>query len=344
MQTLNKGEWSEAYCILKIISDRKLFLCKTDLNVTGDEIVINGGVISPIISYRIDGDNVTFNINENYRDFSLEYVSELAKRSFDFIKSSSEKTFSIPEFSELFDNYSLKAKASDKVDTIINVFDNLTNTNEELGFSIKSFVSSSPTLVNASRATNFVYEVKLNSIEEKYQNLKAKKLLRSLKENNVSILFSGMDSAIYKNNLMKIDLQLPEILAEFLKIYFSSQSIKVADITSILQESNPLKIDNISLYKDKITDFLFYSAVGLFPNKDWQGMQDIDGGCLIVENNGDIKSFYIFRKSFLGFFREYLFNKCFLDTASTTRHKFSQLYNENGQVKLKLNLQIRIAR
>lgn len=42
------------------------------------------------------------------------------------------------------------------------------------------------------------------------------------------------------------------------------------------------------------------------------------------------------------FFREYLFNKCFLDTPSTTRHGFARLYEENGKVKLKLNLQVRI--
>jgi hypothetical protein len=50
----------------------------------------------------------------------------------------------------------------------------------------------------------------------------------------------------------------------------------------------------------------------------------------------------LFRKAFLEYFRTYLFDQCFLDTASTSRHKFGVLYEENNITKL--NLQVRIAK
>lgn len=342
MQTLNKGEWAESYCILRIIADGKLQLCTANLQLFGEQVTVIGGTISPDVHYIIDGDNVKFNAYGVSKEVSLEYVSKLAIRSLQYIKSSQEKTFSLPEVAELFGTQSLKAKASDKVDTIIKVFDNLTKANEELGFSIKSFIAGSPTLVNASKATNFTYNIQIDSIVEKYKNLKAKTLLRALDNDAVKIIFEKMDSSTYQNNLMRIDLKMPEILAEFLNIYYSSKMKTVREITAKLQEINPLNLVDISLYKSKITDYLFYSSVGMFPNKGWQGIQDIDGGCLIVEDSGEVKSFYIFRKTFLIFFREYLFNKCFLDTPSTTRHGFARLYEENRKVKLKLNLQVRI--
>jgi len=342
MQTLNKGEWSESYCVLRIIADGKLHLCNSDLQLAGEKIVINGGIISPDVHYTISGDNVKFSAYGVCKEVSLKYVSELADKTLHDIKSSNEKTFSLPEMAKLFGTESLKAKASDKVDTIIRIFDDLTSANEELGFSIKSFLAGSPTLVNARKATNFTYNVNLPYIDDKYKDLKAKTLLRALDAAGINTVFENMDSVTYQNNVMRIDLKMPKILAEFLKIYYSSKMKTVREITAKLQEINPLNLDDVSLYQSKITDYLFYSAVGMFPNKEWHGISDIDGGCLIVENNGEIKSFYIFRKSFLVFFREFLFNKCFLDTPSTTRHNFARLYEEDSTIKLKLNLQVRI--
>ena len=40
-------------------------------------------------------------------------------------------------------------------------------------------------------------------------------------------------------------------------------------------------------------------------------------------------------------FRDYLFNSTKLDTPSTSRHDFGYLYNEDGEIFLKLNLQVR---
>ncbi|MCK5295502.1 MAG: HpaII family restriction endonuclease [Alphaproteobacteria bacterium] len=345
MQTFNKGEWSESYCILRVISEKKLNLCNADLSLNGEVVNVLGGKISDGIDYVIDGNNIRFSTTNGDKEFSLKFIESLAENSFKAIKSATKRTFPIPEIENFFleiGNKSIKAKSSNKIDVLFSVFDDTTSSQEKLGFSIKSFVAGSPTLINASKATNFTYNINLQNVENKYKELKAKRLVNELCNNEIDIVFDKMDGSVYKKNLMRIDLKMPEIISEVLKIYFSSRIKSIRDIILKLQDINPLKLDDVSLYEYKIADFLFYSAVGMFPNTEWEGIQDVDGGCLIVKDTGQIGTFYIFRKKFLKFFKEYLVNKCFLDTASTTRHGFARLYEENSIIKLKLNLQIRI--
>jgi len=62
------------------------------------------------------------------------------------------------------------------------------------------------------------------------------------------------------------------------------------------------------------------------------------GGYLIVKDNGDILCYHIYNKNE---FEDYLLNNTKLDTASSSRHEFGKLFQENGKIYLKLNLQIR---
>jgi HpaII restriction endonuclease len=346
MQTLNRGEWSESYCIVRVIADGALHLCDATLTPNGDMIVVVGGRLSESVQYSIRGGEVWFHTPQGDKVIPLLTVSALATETFTSIKTS-RATFSIPAMQAFFSalgEHSIKSIASKKVDAVFSVLNTPENIQEERGFSIKSFVAGSPTLVNASSATNFTYHVELSLADTKYRSLKAKTLLRALLSDGVEVLFESMDNPIYKRNLMVVDSQLPAIMAEVLKLYFSSRIKYMRDFIPQLEALNPLQLDDVSLYRNKIADFLFYSAVGMFPNTPWEGVQAIDGGCLIVKETGDVSTFYIFRKASCAFFREYLLNHCFLDTASTSRHGFARLYHERDTVKLKLNLQVRIAK
>ena len=66
------------------------------------------------------------------------------------------------------------------------------------------------------------------------------------------------------------------------------------------------------------------------------------GGAIIVKKTGDIVCFYIVRKQSLQDFREYLYQNAYFETASTTRHKFGNFYEEDNKKFIKLNLQIRL--
>ena len=68
--------------------------------------------------------------------------------------------------------------------------------------------------------------------------------------------------------------------------------------------------------------------------KPWNGSFDVSGGYIVVKENGDILCYHLYNWED---FQEYLFNSTFIDTPSTTRHKFGKLEGD----KLKLNFQIR---
>jgi len=343
MLKLNKGEWSEPYCLLKIMSDKKLFLCEPNLSSAGISISVTGGRLSDNITYRINDDAVSFSIKNNEKEYSFAHLQEITASVLVELKKAQPRTFPIAVIEQLFSEIgspSIKSKSSNKSDCILSVYDDLINSEEDLNFSIKSFLAGSPTLINASKATNFTFNVDTDNQE--FKELKAKALIRKLNESKSTITFTGMDSNVYSRNLMLIDTQMPLVISEVLKIYFGSKIKFISEIVKTLEQTNPLNIVDVSLYKNKVSDFLFYSSTGMFPNKKWEGIQDIDGGCIIVKDDGEVSTFYIFRKSFLVKFREYLYNQCFLDTASTTRHQFGRLYKENDKMNLKLNLQVRI--
>jgi type II restriction enzyme len=93
-----------------------------------------------------------------------------------------------------------------------------------------------------------------------------------------------------------------------------------------------------TFYDYKIKRFLTDVALGMTPSKVWTGIYDATGGYLIVKENGDILCYHIYNRNQ---FEDYLFANTKLETASSTRHDFGKLYEENGQIYFKLNLQIR---
>jgi len=141
-----------------------------------------------------------------------------------------------------------------------------------------------------------------------------------------------------------IDSLLPQILSEVLYEFYSSHGSKLSDLLSKVETKNPLKFDdsdNHAFYNYKIKRLLTDVALGMMPSKIWTGKYDATGGYLIVKDDGDIVCYHIYNRNE---FEDYLLNNTKLDTASSSRHKFGQLYKENGELFFKLNLQIRFVK
>jgi HpaII restriction endonuclease len=80
------------------------------------------------------------------------------------------------------------------------------------------------------------------------------------------------------------------------------------------------------------------AALGMTPAKVWAGVYDVTGGYLIVKENGDVLCYHIYNRNQ---FEDYLFANTKLETAGSTKHKFGEIYEENGDYFFKLNLQVR---
>lgn len=356
MITGNKGEWSEIYTLLKVIADKQLFAGDSNLNKIEN-------LIFPIIKVLRDESNGTFEfsydndlviVKNNNEEIRIP-INEFKKQAYFLLTKLKERTsatFSIPEienFINSFNSNSLKAKSTVKSDIKIVIHDQRTGANPELGFSIKSQLGGASTLLNAGKTTNFVYKVNKLSLSAKQiseinaidTRSKIKDRIEKLKELKGKLQYESPESSIFENNLVLIDSALPKIISEILLLFFTSNHSKTSDLVSEISTKNPLGYNldnNHPFYTYKIKRFLTDIALGMMPSKVWTGELDATGGYLVVKSDGEILCYHIYNRNE---FEDYLFTNTKLETASSTRHEFGKVYEENGQLYFKLNLQIR---
>lgn len=352
----NKGEWSEIYALLKIISNGSLFAGDSNLKKIEN-------IIFPIIKILRDESDGTYEYgyecdlvivkggNEEFR-IPIIHFQEKATLLLSKLKETTSATFSIPEietFISSFNCISLKAKSSVKSDIRIVIYDKRTGVNPELGFSIKSQLGGASTLLNAGKTTNFIFEIENtnltdNQIEEINQidsRSKIKDRIEKIKFFSGKLRFKQTESSIFGNNLTLIDSALPKIIAEIIYLFFTSGHSKVLDLVAEISKINPLNFNletNHPFYSYKIKRFLTDIALGMMPSKVWTGELEATGGYLVVKEDGEILCYHIYNRNE---FEDYLLNNTKLDTASSNRHTFGTVYRADNKQFFKLNLQIR---
>lgn len=351
----NKGEWSEIYALFKLLGDKQLFAGDTDLNKIEElfypiiKIIRNESGCN--FEYELKGDLVIVSGGQKELRIPVQKFTEQAVMLLENIRRT-KGTFSIPEIETFMNSVncrSLKAKSTSKTDIRIVIHDQRINQPAELGFSIKSQIGGEATLLNAGRTTNFICQIKsfsptslvtseINIIDTKS---KIKDRIAAIQHLGGVLTFTTLEQDIFKNNLVLIDSLLPNILAEILKLFFTSNLNSIQDLTSCINKSNPLKFDTRfahSFYEYKIKRFLTDVALGMTPSKVWAGKYDATGGYLVVKENGEVLCYHIYNRNQ---FEDYLFANTKLETPSSTRHDFGKIYEDQGCYFFKLNLQIR---
>ena len=351
----NKGEWSEIYALFKLLGDKQLFAGDADLNKVEElfypiiKIIRNesGGNFE----YEINGDLVIISGGKEQLRIPVKTFTEQSVKLLATIKGSNG-AFSIPEIETFMNSIncsSLKAKSTSKSDIQIVIHDQRINQTAELGFSIKSQLGGQATLLNAGKTTNFIYQItdfqltenQIKSINVIDTKSKIKDRIDSIKQLGGNIEYISLEQDVFKNNLVLIDSLLPNILAEIVRTFYTSSLSSIKDLTENINKINPLNYDNQfahTFYDYKIKRFLTDVALGMTPSKVWNGIYDATGGYLIVKENGDVLCYHIYNRNQ---FEDYLFQNTKLETASSTRHEFGKIYEKNGQIYFKLNLQIR---
>lgn len=341
--------------MFKLLGDKNLFAGDVNLNKVEELFypiikiirIENGGNFE----YAIEGNLVI--ISGGIEELRIPVKTFLTKSAelLTEIKGSTG-SFSIPEvetFMKSINCQTLKAKSTSKTDIRIVIHDQRINQTAELGFSIKSQLGGEATLLNAGKTTNFIYQVldfkatsgEIESINEIDTRSKIKDRIEAIKSKGGRLKFINLEQDIFKNNLVLIDSLLPNIVAEILNTFFTTSLNSIKDLTENINSNNPINYDNKyshSFYEYKIKRFLTDVALGMTPSKVWSGIYDATGGYLIVKENGDVLCYHIYNRNQ---FEDYLFANTKLETASSKRHDFGKIYEENGCFYFKLNLQIR---
>lgn len=355
MITGNKGEWSEIYTLFKLLGDKVLIPGGPNLEKITESIF----PILRILRFESEG-NYVYSVHDNLILISgdkeiaipISDFKEKALLLFQEIKNSNQRTFAIPEiesFMEEIGCISLTANSSAKTDITIIVHDDRTNQQPVLGFSIKSQLGSPSTLLNAGKTTNFIYEVEgldpltvdVEAVNQIQTRSKIKDRILKIEELGGRLVFKQTERGVFQNNLILIDSLLPQIISTILLKYYSESRSLLSELVKAIELINPQEFDlshSHQFYSYKIKRFLSDIALGMMPSKVWTGELDATGGYLVVRDDGEIICYHIYNRND---FESYLLNNTKLETPSSSRHGFGEIYEDEGKLFFKLNLQIR---
>ncbi len=344
----NKGEWSELYTFLYLLEKPMLSIVNEKLEVIDNNLFKVLEIISNEKKYKINHSKILKIVNDEIvSEYDIEYISLqnniLLKAILTHKKA--KGSFDINELEALIDDIldgkKPKGSSSVKGDLEANVFDKKYKNTVNVKYNIKSNLGSSATLLNASNNTNFIYEIKNinDEIMTQCNNLNGRKKLLDkcefLNDNKADIEFVKVESDIFDYNLKLIDSNLNKILANILYLSYERNEKDIQNLLSIISKNQ----DDYFFYKKKISDFSNAVTFGMRAGEKWNGLNEVNGGILLVESNGKI---YLLD---LIYFKEavdnYLINNIKLDSPSSTRYKMFDIYKEDNRFYFKLNLQIR---
>lgn len=348
----NKGEWSELYAFMKLLSQGRVYAANEKVEKI-DEVyypilkIIREENKGEVIDYVIDNDQVHLEIQskrvmsiprQELDDNANLLLKEIASHSGSF------EVEEIANFANGIKVTKIKAPSGDTTDISMQIEDIHTNFIRNVGFSIKSEVGHAPTLLNAGMTTNFIYKVTgISSAQAKEINAidtrtKIKDRMAKIAEFGGKMKYYGMNHDGFKRNLIMVDSSMPEIIGNML-LYFYSEDVKDCDeLVNMLGKRDPLGYGDAVMYKYKFKKFLCSCALGMKPAKPWDGLDEANGGYIIVKANGEILAYHIYNRNF---FEQYLLDNTILEKASTSRHEYMSLYEESDEMYIKMNLQIR---
>jgi hypothetical protein len=343
----NRGEWSELYAIGYLMThgggyaadeftrlDSSMFykvLQIVDnpsgqsetiykLNEKDVEVLQNG-----VVAIRLAKDVIAIKVKSFFEDLNIQAQAH---------------AFSLTSGQELMelickDKLSASSALSADVHLVLEDLETKSETPRK-GFSVKSEIGSPATIFNASKSTNLTYKIIGKGIPKPFLKINAVKAnIEALLDSGFNLEFSSFDNPIFEKSLKNIDSNLPTYLAQVLLAYTQSTTTKMNKICEIafppIDKDSDLKIQ-------KVKKFLSAASMGLKAATEWSGYPEDFGGMLLVKRDGDVLFYYLYN---MKKFEEYLFNNLRFETPLATRHGFGQVYEENSEFFIKLNLQIR---
>ena len=164
----NKGEWSELYVLLRLLAYGRLYAADENVNKLEDVYfpilkILRNERQDKKLEYHIEEREIELFLNDSlHRKISKERLQSEAILLYQRILAGENRAFEIQESEDIISELEcerLAAPSTDKTDISMQVHDIHTGFDPICGFSIKSELGNAPTLLNASKATNFVYKI-----------------------------------------------------------------------------------------------------------------------------------------------------------------------------------------
>ena len=348
----NKGEWSELYAFLKLLSQGRVYAANEKVEKIDNVYypilkIMREEQTGTTIDYCIEDDKVVIEC-QSQRIMTIDR-STMDNQANNLLKeiATHSGSFELEEVAEFVNGIKvtkIKAPSSDTTDISMQIEDIHTNYIRNVGFSIKSEIGNAPTLLNAGKTTNFIYKVKgitpaqaeeINAIDTRNKIIDK---MAAIRDYSGKISYYDMSHGGFKRNLIMVDSSMPQIIGAMLLYYYTEDEKECKRLVEIAGERDPLGYGDAMMYEYKFKKFLCSCALGMKPAPKWDGLDEANGGYIIVKADGEILAYHIYNRNF---FEQYLLDNTMLERASTSRHEYMSLYEEDGEMYIKLNLQVR---
>lgn len=373
--SLNKGELGELYVLLRLVGSGFLKLSDSkEIPLPGLALdiveVTREEAANRSVSYTIGTYEVSIAVNGILK--STLQCSEFSKAADELLwyvqENSGKRTLAMPEklgeFLDAAEVLHYKALSSQKSDIWLTTRDPRTGLMmTKVGYSVKAKWAQRPTLFNTGNGSRSIYTIdgltsddeanRINHIVDKYGNADVKGRIRYLLDKDYQLVFEGypvnpkLGIQCFANNCSYIGDSVSEmwravVMEHFAYSAFSGGHNSMQDVYDWLVHANPCKIgfrpeDKYAVF---IRNFLFAAYCGLTASTYWNGKNDVNGGLVVVRNDGEVVAFTSLDGAE---FRDYLYDNCSMDWPSTSRKhgNYGVVYKEDGLYKIALNFQIR---
>ncbi len=107
---------------------------------------------------------------------------------------------------------------------------------------------------------------------------------------------------------------MDNVIAETILYFYRNNIGNCIDMVTKIELENPMNCGNVNAYRCKFKKFLTAVALGMKPVTIWDGIDEANGGYIIVTKQGDVLAYHIYNHNY---FEEYLLNNTKYETAST---------------------------
>ena len=382
----NRGEWSEAYLLLRLLGDGRIYagdensvripnrymdirsVLKRNLDSVLECVRADSVVECWLIS---DGDHA----ETEHVFMPLWRFVRMADLLFNYIRNSTGSFCAGEPYHFLRSIGVTSVKAGKwtegsaygdvfkgKTDIVLRILDCAET--DMLGFSVKSYAGSPPTLFNASGASAFVYrindctEAEFNALEgivsaSGHPDVVGRVAMLRGRLSFVSTYncrpnrnnFNGRSGPFFQWNLDLLDGRMADILSEAVLVrygYYGAEHIQLTDIIDELARLNPLDHMNPAVfYRVKLSDFVYASFGQMTASREWDGTHVINGGYIEVKRDGEC--LYV-RANSDDSFKSYLVANTHFDSPSTNPRKglhHGRIVRDDTGTYLHLNFSVR---
>lgn len=241
-----------------------------------------------------------------------------------------------------------------KADIVIETRDGRNGLLNRMGFSVKSQFGSPATLFNASPSAPLLYWVAHcdDALMKEFNALRDVRGNRGwfaccqpfFDAHGLRVSFArARNAGSFERNLLFVREGMLEIIAACVRERFigGAPTSDVAVITASVAEQNPMRYPPAvasAVYKKAMKDFLYAAFSGMSATKPWDGVEQVNGGYIVVKPDGDVLCYHANDREE---FREYLFRNTVFEYVSAKKYGWSLIEKSDGEYLLPVNFSIR---